>query len=112
MEDNRLQLMLLVWMAAVGMVALVRSRRKDRGAGLTVAYLLNLWLIHWLAVTLYLIPGYENSDPRLVVLGFEQSVYAVVAFAFGSIALTPLVLNMGLFTRATVAHELDSNLPR
>jgi hypothetical protein len=112
MEDNRLLVLLVVWIATVGIVALVRWRKKEQGVGLTLAYLVNLWLIHWVAVSIYLIPGYKNNDPRLVSLGFEQSVYAVVAFAFGGLALTPLMLKFGRSARATAAHELDSNLPK
>ena len=98
-------------MAAVLLVAAVRWRRKHGGVGLTVAYLLNLWLIHWLAVTLYLIPGYRNNDPRIVELGFEQSVYGVLAFAFGAVALMPLLANLRKNAPAVV-HVPDQNLPR
>lgn len=111
MENSNLAELLWLWMVIIGVIALVRSRRKDRGVGLTLAYLLNLWLIHWLAVTIYLIPGYENSNPGLVMLGFEQSLYAVAAFAFGSLFLTPLILNLGLLPRATLVQEVDSRLP-
>ncbi len=111
MENNRLPGLLLVWIAAVFAVALVRWWRKEHGCGLTIAYLLNLWLIHWLAVALYVLPGYQNNDPHIVELGFEQSMYAVLAFAFGSVVLTPFVMNLGLFPRA-VAHTPDANLPK
>ncbi len=111
MEDNKLPGMLVIWMAAVLAVAIVRRWRKEEGCGLTIAYLLNLWLIHWLAVTIYLLPGYQGNDPRIVELGFEQSMYAVLAFAFGSIVLTPFIMNLGLFPRA-VAHTPDTRLPK
>lgn len=98
-------------MAAILLMALVRWRRKEGGAGLTLAYLLNLWMIHWLATALYLIPGYRNNDPRIVESGFEQSVYAVLAFAFGAVVLTPFIMNVGFLPRAT-RHTPDPNLPR
>src|SRR5689334_22176117 len=100
MEHNRLLGLLLVWMAALLAVAVARWRRKEHGCGLTIAYLLNLWLIHWLAVTIYLLPGYQGNDLRIVEAGFEQSLYGVLAFAFGSVVLTPLIMDLGLFPRA------------
>ncbi len=111
METSRLPGLLLVWMAAVLAVAIVRYWRKEQGCGLTLAYLLNLWLIHWLAVAIYLLPGYQGNDPRIVELGFEQSMYAVLAFAFGSIVLTPFIRTLGILPRA-VPHTPDPNLPR
>src|SRR2546423_12762727 len=111
MEQHKLAEQLGIWMLAVFAVVVARWRRKERGCGLTLAYLLNLWLIHWLAVTIYLRQGYQGNDPQIVQSGFEQSLYAVVAFAFGSIVLTPFVRDLGLFPRAT-AHTPDPNLPR
>jgi len=111
MEESRLPQLLALWMAVILLVAAVRWRRKHGGVGLTVAYLLNLWLIHWLAVSLYLIPGFQNNDARIVELGFEQSTYAVLAFAFGAVALMPLLRNLRTAT-AAVTHVPDPNLPR
>lgn len=112
MENSRLLELLVIWLIAAGLVGLVRQRRHDRGVGLVLAYLLSLWLIHWLATSLYLLPGFQNNDPRMVELGFEQSVYAVVAFAFGSIVLTPFLLNLGILPEASTVHTLDRSLPR
>src|SRR6266446_1026994 len=111
MENSKLSQLLLVWMVAILLIAVVRWRRKEGGAGLTLAYLLNLWMIHWLAPALYLIPGYRNNDPRIVESGFEQSVYAVLAFAVGAVAVTPLVVSLRVLPRALV-HTPDPNLPR
>src|SRR5579862_2036054 len=111
MEDSKLTELLVVWLVAVFAVAVLRSRRRTAGAGLVLAYLINLWLIHWVASSIYLVSGYENHDPRLVELGLEQSVYGVVAFAFGSLALTPFLMNFGLLPRASGIHEPDGKLP-
>ena len=112
MENNRLFEQLLLWMAVVGAIALARFRRKDNGVGLILAYVLNLWLIHWLAVSLYLLPDFRNYDPQIVALGFEQSLYAIFAFAFGSVVLTPFILNLGLLSHGTITHTLDRRLPK
>ena len=110
MENNKLLQQLILWMVAVALIVLVRLRRKEQGVGLVLAYVINLWLIHWFAVSLYVIPGYRNNDPRIVGLGFEQSLYAIAGFAFGSVVLTPFFF--GLFSKSTSVHVLDRNLPR
>jgi len=112
MEDSKLTELLVVWLGAVFAVAVFRARRKTAGAGLVLAYLINLWLIHWVASLIYLVPGYVNNDPHLVELGFEQSVYGIVAFAFGSLAFTPFLMSFGLLPRASGIHDPDRNLPK
>jgi hypothetical protein len=84
MEDNsRLILYLTVWMIAAGAVFLWRLKRNSVGAGLSLAYLVNLWLLHWVASTLYALPGYSFYLYEDVVAGLEQSAYAVAAFGVG-----------------------------
>ena len=112
MDNARLLQQLLLWLAAVAVIAIARARRKDQGVGLVLAYLLNLWLIHWFAVSLYLLPDFRNYDPRIVALGFEQSLYAVLGFAFGSVVLAPFFLKTGLLARKSEPHALDRRLPK
>jgi len=82
MEDNsRLILYLIVWMIAASVVFLRQLGRNSVGAGLSLAYLLNLWLLHWVASTLYALPGYSFYYHEDVLAGLEQSTYAVVAFS-------------------------------
>jgi hypothetical protein len=84
MEDNsRLILYLTVWLIAAGAVFLKQLRKNSIGAGLSLAYLINLWILHWVASTLYLLPGYAYYDPADVLDGLEQSTYAVIAFGVG-----------------------------
>jgi hypothetical protein len=81
MEDSsKLILYLIVWMIAAGVVFLRQLGRNAVGAGLSLAYLLNLWLLHWVASTLYALPGYSFYYHEDVLAGLEQSVWAVVAF--------------------------------
>src|SRR5262249_16696436 len=82
MEDHsKLIVYLTVWMIAAGAVFLRQLGKNSAGAGLSLAYLLNLWILHWVASTLYVLPGYSYYDPIDVVAGLEQSVYAVVTFS-------------------------------
>src|SRR5204863_792367 len=39
-------------------------------------------------------------------------VYAAVAFAFGSLALTPFLLNFGILPRPGAQREVDTNVPK
>jgi hypothetical protein len=110
-DNGRLQGLLLVWVLAVAALAAGRWWRRSRGTGLVLAYVLNLWMIHWVAPALYLLPWYQAFDRRIVEAGLEQSVYAVVAFALGSLLLTPFVLNFGLLARSRAPLGLDANLP-
>src|SRR5580704_8775385 len=110
MGDSQLATLLLIWMGAVVALAVGRSWRRTPGTGLVLAYVLNLWLIHWVAPALYLLPWYRGFDQRIVEAGLEQSTYAVVAFAFASLVLTPFLLNFGFLPPGT-ARVLDRRLP-
>ncbi len=100
MEDNSsLIFYLTVWLIGAGAVIIAQLRKDSPGAGLSLAYILNLWINHWVASTLYAIPGYSYFDRDEVVAGLEQSTYAVAAFAVGYLLLTRRL------TRAAVVHD-------
>jgi hypothetical protein len=95
--DSGLALLLLVWMA-VGIVILRHQwRRNTVGAGLVIAYLLNLALIHWVAPLVYLLPWYSNYDVSVVKAGFTQATYGVVAFTVGVLVLGPFLMRLYRF---------------
>lgn len=91
--DNRADLPegLLLWLAAGCVILLVHWKRNQPGGGLIFAYLINLWMIHWVAPAVYLAPWYTFFDFNIVMLGFEQSLYGVLAFAGGSLIVTPFL---------------------
>jgi hypothetical protein len=90
MEDNsKLIWYLSIWIIAGGVVVFRCMRKDDKGAVLSLAYLLCLWMFYWVAPALYVLPGYSYFyDPDDVVAGLEQSAYAVVAFSAGYLMLT------------------------
>jgi hypothetical protein len=99
-------------MMVIMVMAISRKRKHTAGVGLVLAYILNMWLIHWAASLLYLFPWYPGSGAEFTVLGTEQSLYGVAAFAFGSLALTPFLLDSGFLPRASGVHHPDSKLPK
>src|SRR6185437_15904292 len=63
------------------------------------------------ASVLYLLPWYHGPYEQFTIAGTEQSLYGILGFAFGSLALSPVFLDSGLLPRATGGHQFDSRLP-
>ncbi len=80
---------LVLWAVALAVV-LGSQRKRVSGAGLVLAYALQLWVIHWLAASIYVLPWY--SAPNLVqLLGLQESTYAIWGFAVGAAVLPRFV---------------------
>jgi hypothetical protein len=92
MDESTLAILLIAWLGCLVWIALVRWRRRVGGSGLVFAYLLSLWLSHWLGGSIYVFSWYNFQDWRLVQTGLEQSLYAVAAFALGSTVIAPSLL--------------------
>jgi len=112
MDDTRIPLLLTIWICTAAILAIGRTYRKLSATGLTLAYVLNFAMIHWAASVLYLLPSFRNYDPRIIELGLEQSTYGILAFAIGSLALAPFLLNFGMLPRAVAQDAVDERLPR
>lgn len=97
---------LLIWGAAAALVVLAQWRGNALGTGLVIAFLINQWMNHWLGAVLYALPSYAFYDPQLILDGFEQSVYAVLAFAFAVIVLGPMLWN------STLGRALNADTPK
>src|ERR1035441_8588947 len=102
MDDSQLAQNLALWMLAILVIAVVRWRQHAATAGLILAYVFDLWLIHWLAPAFSLVPWYKNPDYRLMEAGLEQSFYGIAAFAFGSVFVAPFLINTSLLSRGAV----------
>ncbi len=86
------------------------------GAGLPFAVLVHLWLIHWPAAVIYVLPWYvyyvDMESERLVWLGFQQSTYAIMAFGIGSVILAPFLTSAFRRTRPKIiSRPGDNRLP-
>ena len=82
----------VLWALIASAIALVRARTHARTVGLVLAYIANLWLIHWPAALVYLLPWYPGGDWDYTMNGFAQSFYAIVGLAIGILGIAPLVL--------------------
>src|SRR5262245_47789252 len=91
---------LVVWLGAVALLVVIRRARQTSGSGLIYAYLLNLWSLHWLGASLYLLPWARSRDVDFVLRGLIESAWGVCAFVVGSLVLAPIVLSLRSPTRA------------
>lgn len=112
MFNGNLPLILLVWMIVLASMATVRSRKGVAGVGLVLSYLLNFWMLFWAGSVPYLFSWYAGQYRDFTIAGAEQSLYGVVAFAFGSLALAPLVLDLGILPRVSGQYQSEARLPR
>jgi hypothetical protein len=109
---GNLPLILISWMIVLAIMSIARHRRHTAGVGLVLAYILNLWMIHWAASVMYVLPWFRGPSYEFTVSGTEQSLYAVAAFAFGSIVLAPFIVDSGILPRSTGEHVPDPKLPK
>ena len=103
---------LIVWMAAFAAIFIWQWKTNAGGVGLIIGYTLNLWLLHWLASAIYVLPWYDNAYPLTDVFsGFKQSTYAILAFGVGCILVAPLLMRALRFPPGgRVPHKPDSRL--
>src|SRR5919197_770417 len=111
-SSSDIALWLILWIGVAAITVFGRLKRASQGTGLALAYVLNLWLIHWVAPSLYLLPGYAYYDVNLVRLGFEQSTFGILAFAFGSLVLAPFLIKLHRPRNIEpVSYEVHEKLP-
>ena len=90
----QLQTDIILWVAAVLVVAGVRMRLHQRSTGLVLAYMANLWLIHWPAALTYLFPETAGAEAERVIIGFHYSTLGVLGFAAGAVLIAPFLVRV------------------
>jgi hypothetical protein len=80
---------LVAWLACMALV-LWRQQHAGAGSGLVISYVLQLFVIHWLAASIYALPWYTAPTPRMYD-GLVESTYGIAGFALGSAVLLPLM---------------------
>jgi hypothetical protein len=109
---------LVAWITIVMLVVLVQRRVVGPGTSLVLIFLFGQWLMHWAGALLYALPWYWYQDTDLVRIGFQQSLYAVLAFGVGVVALTllraphPAIATLQLSAKRRPAVSMDASLPR
>jgi hypothetical protein len=79
-------------MAGATVIVAAQWRGRGIGAGLLLAYVINLGTIHWLGAAIYLFPWYSDYSPGVIELGFRQSVWGIISLAIGSVVVAPWLL--------------------
>ncbi|SRR6266436_842466 len=100
--DNGFLIWLVMWLVIAAAILCLQTRQSSHRVGLVLAYVFSLWLIHWLAAAMYVLPWYSNFNTDDVLAGLQQSTYAVAAFGVGSLLLSPLVRKIFSFPPATL----------
>ena len=89
-ETDQFTMWLAIWLAGLALI-LWGQRKGSSGVGLVLAYALQLWVIHWLAPSMYALPWYGPPTPILMA-GLQQSTYAILGFGIGATIVVPLLL--------------------
>src|SRR5262245_24901196 len=82
--------LLAAWLYCL-FVVLWGQRREGIGTGLVISYVLQLWVLHWLAAALYTLPWYVAPTP-FDRAGLQVSTVAIAGFAVGCMMIVPLLL--------------------
>lgn len=86
--------MFLVALALVCVIVFYRWRQQRGGVGLVTTYLILFSVAYLLPGFLYSLPDYVPLyDRATTALGFQQVLYATIAFAVGTILLAPKVVS-------------------
>ncbi|HEX6065529.1 MAG TPA: hypothetical protein VFZ04_14960, partial [Longimicrobiales bacterium] len=107
---GQLQFDIILWVAVVILVIAVRLRLHQRSTGLVLAYMANLWLIHWPAALTYLFPETAGVEAERVIQGFHYSTLGIVGFAVGAVVFAPFVVRATEPPRSHT-HAAERRLP-
>jgi hypothetical protein len=89
-----LRIDIILWMVAVAIVIAMRLRLHQRSTGLVLAYMANLWLIHWPAALTYLFPATAGREAERVIDGFHYSTLGIMGFAVGAVFIAPFLVRL------------------
>lgn len=103
--NTRLLVEVILWIVIAAGTVAARTTARQRSVGLVLAYIANMWLIHWPAAVTYLLPWFDAGDSGAVIDGFEQSFYAVLGLALGAILVAPFLLRV---LQAPRSHTQDA----
>jgi len=88
MDTSKLAEYLLIWAVVLGLVGPGALAAEDTGGGPDAGLPAKPVADPLGGAAVYVLPAFQNQDSRLTELGFEQTLYGVLAFAFGGLILT------------------------
>lgn len=91
------------WIVAAVAVIVIQGRQRRNSTGLVVAYVVSLWLLHWLGSAAHLSDTFSSIDKAIVYQGLRQSTFAMSSFAIGAMIVGP-------FLNQVVGHRLTRPL--
>jgi len=94
-----------LWLGIAVAMVVWRWRSKLPGVGLTIAYVAILGQLHWIGGAIYL-PESPLPYSLTAVKGFMQSLYAVSAFAAGSLVINAILQRSEDVERVRVGSRL------
>lgn len=109
MQRGSYTLYLLAWFPVLAVIFRHQWRQSAAGAGLVIAFIIHLFVLHWLGPALYLIPGYSYYEPESVAAGLRVSTYGAIAFAAGVTIVAPLLMRVLRFPSQKASTD-KSNL--
>ncbi len=92
-------------------LVILRQAWREAGSGLILAYCFQLFLLYWLGGVIHALPWSDLPQTDYVILGVQQSTYAMVAFAVGSLAFGPWLSNR-IQSRYEYMSAASPKLPR
>ena len=113
----KIAIFLIICIITAGIITTNSWLKRALNSGLTIIYIANLSLIHFFGALIYVFPWYQYGDPKIVLSGFRQATYGILAFAFGSLVLAPHFLRVFRLSRLnstvkTTVPRLLSKLPK
>ena len=93
---------------------LIKYFQKKVGVGLVGAYFLQLFILFGLGGLLYCIPEYADvslMDTELVIEGYKQSTYAIIAFTLAAVFLAPSIRPVRIAEVKSASFYFSYRLP-
>jgi hypothetical protein len=87
--EQTIFLCVLLWGAVGALTYFIGTSPQWAGTGLTLAFFLNMALLHWFSGILILLPWYMPADYYDTVAGLQMSTIGIIAFSFGCFIIAP-----------------------
>lgn len=88
MTDFDLGALVLLWLIGACCYFFVYTRLTQGSCGLTLAYLLGLFVNHWFGAAIYLMPAHTGGNQAATASGFLEASIGLAGFFVGSLALS------------------------